>query len=249
MHFLDSHIHLQDYKTQEVKNGVNNAAKNNVTLFINASACTDDWQEVKILANQYPQLIPAYGIHPWHTNKTNQDWANSLEKLLQENPRAMVGECGIDRLKNPNTNKQIQILQKHIELANQYNRPLIIHSVKADREFDELFSQLPKCSIFHSFTGSVEWGRQIQNNGFFIGLNFSILRKKNAAEILRGISLNRVLLETDGPYQNNVKGEETLPQNLPLLAEKIAELAEVPLTEFLEILTHNQQEFLGEKNA
>lgn len=249
MHFLDSHIHLQDYKTQEVKNVVNNAAKNNVTLFINASAHPSDWETVQNLSEQYTQIIPAYGIHPWHINDITENWENKLENLLQKNPQAIVGECGIDRLKNPDTNRQIQILQKHIELANQYNRPLIIHSVKADREFDELFSQLPKCSIFHSFTGSAEWGRQIQNNGFFIGLNFSILRKKNAAEILRGISLNRVLLETDGPYQNNIKGEETLPQNLPLLAEKIAELSEVPLTEFLEILTHNQQEFLGEKNA
>lgn len=249
MYYLDSHIHLQDYKTQEVKNVVNNAAKNDVTHFINASAHPSDWNTVQNLAENYPQIIPAYGIHPWHINDITENWENKLENLLQKNPRAMVGECGIDRLKNPDTNRQIQILQTHIEIANKYNRPLIIHSVKADREFDELFSQLPKCSIFHSFTGSAEWGRQIQNNGFFIGLNFSILRKKNAADILHGISLDKVLLETDGPYQNNVKGEETLPQNLPLLAEKIAELAEVPLTEFLEILTHNQQEFLGEKNA
>jgi len=246
MRYLDSHIHLQDYKTQEVKNVVNNAAKNNVTRFINASACPDDWQEVKILANQYPQLIPAYGIHPWHTNKTTQDWANSLEKLLQENPRAMVGECGIDRLKNPDVQQQIQILLPHINLANKYNRPLIIHSVKADREFSELFEKLPKRTVFHSFTGSAEWGREIQKHGFFIGINFSVLRKKNAAEILRGISLNKVLLETDGPYQNYVKDEETMPQNLPFLAEKIAELADVGLSDFLEILTHNQQEFLGE---
>ena len=246
MHFFDSHIHLQDYKTQEVKNVVNNAAKNNVTRFINVSAHPSDWESVRELSAQYPQLIPAYGVHPWHINDISENRASELENFLQENPQAMVGECGIDRLKNPDINKQIQILQTHIELANKYNRPLIIHGVKADSELTQLFSRLPKRSIFHSFTGSVEWGRQIQKHGFFIGLNFSILRKKNAAEILRGISLSRVLLETDGPYQNIIKGEETLPQNLPDLAQKIAELIGIDLGEFSDILNRNQQEFLGE---
>ena len=225
---------------------VNNAAKNNVTRFINASACPDDWEEVKILANQYPQIIPAFGVHPWHINDISENWADKLENLLIENPRAMVGECGIDRLKNPDIEKQVNILQTHIELANKYGRPLIIHAVKANTEFAELFSVLPERTVFHSFTGSVEWGRQIQKHGFFIGLNFSILRKKNATEILRGISLNRVLLETDGPYQNIIKGEETLPQNLPNLAQKIAELIGIDLSEFWDILNRNQQEFWGE---
>lgn len=246
MYFLDSHIHLQDYKTQEVKNVVNNATKNNVTRFINASAHPSDWPTVQNLSEQYPQIIPAFGVHPWHINDISENWADKLENLLIENPRAMVGECGIDSLKNPDTQKQMNILQTHIEIANKYNRPLIIHAVKANTEFAELFSVLPERTVFHSFTGSVEWGRQIQKHGFFIGLNFSILRKKNAAEILRGISLNRVLLETDGPYQNNVKGEETLPQNLPLLAQKIVELTGIDLSKFSDILDHNQQEFLGE---
>lgn len=245
MYYLDSHIHLQDYKTQEVKNVVNNAARNDVTHFINASAHPSDWNTVQNLAENYPQIIPAYGVHPWYVNDTFENWADKLENLLQKNPLAMVGECGIDRLKNPDTNRQIQILQTHIEIANKYNRPLIIHAVKADTEFAELFSVLPKHSVFHSFTGSAEWGREIQKHGFFIGINFSVLRKKNVAEILLGISLNRVLLETDGPYQNNVKGEETLPQNLPILAQKIVELTGIDLSEFSDILNRNQQEFLG----
>ena len=242
MHFLDSHIHLQDYKTQEVKNVVNNAAKNNVSRFINVSAHPRDWESVRELAEQYPQIIPAYGVHPWHINEISENWASELENLLQKNQQSMVGECGIDRLRNPDVNRQIQILQTHIELANKYNRPLIIHAVKADSELTQLFSGLPKRSIFHSFTGSVEWGRQIQKHVFFIGINFSVLRKKNAAEILRGISLNRVLLETDGPYQNIIKGEETLPQNLPNLAQKIAELIGIDLGEFSDILNHKSHQ-------
>lgn len=246
MYYLDSHIHLQDYKTQEVKNVVNNAIKNNVSAFINVSSYPQDWNCVHALAQQFLQIIPAYGVHPWYINEVSADWQDKLECLINENPQAIVGECGIDSLKNKDIQAQLKTFVPQINLANKYNRALIIHGVKANNELYKLFSKLPSRTIFHSFCGSAEWGREIQKHGFFIGLNFSILCKKNAPEIIQGISLDRVLLETDGPYQNNVKGKETLPQNLPFLAEKIAEMANVSIDNFLEQLKYNQQEFLGE---
>ena len=245
MHFLDSHIHLQDYKTQEVKNVVNNAAKNNVMRFINASAHPNDWPAIKEITEQYPQIIPAFGVHPWHIGDISDMWQEKLERYLLQNPRAIVGECGIDRLKNSDTEAQINILLPQIKLANKLNRPLIIHAVKANAEFGELFPILPERTVFHSFTGSAEWGKEIQKRGFFIGLNFSVLRKKNNTEILRSISLEKVLLETDGPYQNNTDGE-TLPQNLQFLAEQIATLSGISIAEFSDILADNQRKFLGE---
>lgn len=247
MRYIDSHIHLQDYKTQNVKDVVNNALKNDVKIFINASAHPSDWQNVQALAEAYPQIIPAFGVHPWYINDVNSDWQNKLECLLQKNPRALVGECGVDSLKNTDISAQIKVFSAQIRLAKEYNRGLIVHCVKAGEDVRKLFCELPKRTIFHSFCGPVQWGKEIQKHGFFIGLNFSILRKKNVAEILQNISFDKVLLETDGPYQNNIKGEETLPQNIPFLAAKIAELANVSQESFLECLNHNQQEFLGEQ--
>ena len=244
--YIDSHIHLQDYKTQDIKNVVINAAKNGVTHFINPSAHPADWNEVEKLADLYPEVIPAFGVHPWHINDVPEAWEQILENMLKKHKTAFVGECGIDRLKNSDTAGQIKILRYHAELAQKYNRPLIIHSVKADNEMAELFSVFPRRTIFHSFTGSAEWGRQIQKQHFFIGLNFSILRKNHAAEIMRSLNLQQILLETDGPYQNFIAGAETLPQNLPDLAGKIADLLHMPFTEFTNIIIENQKKFLGE---
>lgn len=245
--FADTHIHLQDYKTQDVKNVVTSAIKNNVKRFINPSAHPSDWQSVADLARQYPEIIPAFGVHPWHIAEAASGWESVLEKYLQQNPSAWVGECGIDRLKNADITSQIDVLLKHIELAHKYNRPLIIHAVKADEDMRKLFPNLPKRTIFHSFTGSGEWGKAIQKHGFYLGLNFSILRKKNAGEILSRLDLKKLLLETDGPYQNIERGTETLPQNLPFLAQKISALLQIPYPEFAAIITHNQTAFLGEK--
>jgi TatD DNase family protein len=141
---------------------------------------------------------------------------------------------------------QTEILLSQIELAIAYNRPLIIHSVKADAPMRNLFAKLPQKTIFHSFTGSVEWGRQIQQNGFYIGLNFSVLRKKNVAEIIKNLNLAQILLETDGPYQNLEHRVETLPQNLPSLAEKIAQILNITHEKLQNILQQNWQNFMGE---
>ena len=245
--YIDSHIHLQDYKTQDIKNVVTNARQNGVMHFINPSAHPSDWAAITALAAQYPEITPAYGIHPWYLANALPNWESSLESLLQQNPIAWVGECGIDRLKNPDTASQIGIFKRHIELAKKYHRPLIIHAVKADNEMAELFGELPQRTILHSFTGSAEWGKNIQKHGFYLGLNFSILRKPNAAEILQTLNLRQILLETDGPYQNLERGVETLPQNLPYLAQKIAELLQMPYKELAQIIINNQNEFSGEK--
>lgn len=247
MLYVDSHIHLQDYKTQDINNVVTAAQKNDVDIFVNASAQPNDWNKVTQLAAQYQFIIPAYGVHPWHITEVPNNWQTKLADLLKNNPRAWVGECGIDHLKNQDLAAQLAVLKPQITLANEFNRPLIIHAVKADAIFTELFPILPQHTIFHSFTGSAEWGEQIQRRGFFIGLNFSILRKKNMAAIVQKLNLSQILLETDGPYQSGIVGQESLPQNLPLLAEQIASVKQMPLAELNNILVANWQNFSGEK--
>ena len=247
MFYVDSHIHLQDYKTKDAESIVKNAQKFNVNIFVNPSAHPSDWSAITLLAAEFPQIIPAYGIHPWHIKAAAENWAEDLAALLQNDPLAFVGECGIDRLKNPNTEAQLAIFKTHIKLAKQYNRALIIHAVKADCVLEPLLAELPERTVFHSFTGSIEWGQQIQNRGLFIGLNFSILRKKNAAQIIKSLNLSRVLLETDGPYQSGEKGVETMPQNLPQLAQKIAELRGISVAELAKHLNTARLNFIGEK--
>ena len=245
MEFIDSHIHLQDYKTKDINNIIKNAISGGVTKFINVSACPDDWEAIDHIAATYPQIIPAYGIHPWTINQAPHNWTDELERRLQHNPTALVGECGIDRLKNKDTETQVKILLSHIELAKKYGRPLIIHSVKADSEMQKLFSKFPQQTIFHSFTGSAEWGQVIQKHGFFLGLNFSILRKKNRVEILQNIDINQILLETDGPYQN-IDNSETLPENLFLLAAQIAPIFGLSAEQLSCIIMKNWLNFIGE---
>ncbi len=246
MIYADTHIHLQDYSPADVKNVVTNANKNNVCEFVNASSHPADWQKVLDIAAEFKGIIPAVGVHPWYIQETQADWAEQLENLLKKNPQLWLGECGIDRLKNPDTGEQLAVLQTQIALAKKYNRPLIIHAVKADEILRPLLPELPEQTIFHSFTGSAEWGKELQRHGFYLGLNFSVLRKKNYAELLQQLNIRQLLLETDGPYQSGQKDVQSLPQNLPQLAEKIAAVFNMPVYEFSEIIAADWRAFKGE---
>ena len=243
MNYTDTHIHLQDYSPADVKNVVTNANKNNVCEFVNISSHPTDWQKVLDIAAEFKGIIPAIGVHPWYIAEAVADWTERLESLLQQNPQLWLGECGIDRLKNPNTGEQMEILQKQIALVQKYQRPLIIHAVKADEILRPLLTVLTEKTIFHSFTGSAEWGKELQKYGFYLGLNFSILRKKNYPELLQRLNIQQLLLETDGPYQSGQKGVQSLPQKLPLLAEKIAAALGIWTNEFSEIIAANWQKF------
>lgn len=246
MIYADTHIHLQDYSPADVKNVVTNANKNNVCEFVNASSHPADWQKVLKIAAEFKRITPAIGVHPWYISEISADWAERLEDLLRQNPQLWLGECGIDRLKNPDTGGQLAILQTQIALAKKYSRPLIMHAVKADEILRPLLSGLPEKTIFHSFTGSAEWGKELQKHGFYLGLNFSLLRKKNYTELLQRLNIQQLLLETDGPYQSGKKGVQSLPQNLPQLAEKIAAVFNMPVCEFSKIIAANWRTFKGE---
>ena len=247
MYFIDSHIHLQDYITQDIKNIVINAIKNNIQKFVNPSSHPSDWQKIEDLSKSINQIIPAFGVHPWYIHHTPHNWKDQLINYIEKNPKCFIGETGIDTIKNSDIEQQIEFLKVHINLAKKYNRPLIIHSVKANKYFMKLFDILPSKTIFHSYTGSIEWGNEIQKRGYYIGLNFSILRKKNNINIIKNLNINKILLETDGPYQSGIKNIETLPENIPCLANEIANIYNISTTEICQILYDNWITFL-EKN-
>lgn len=223
MFYTDSHIHLHDCNPEIIKNVITNAKKNKVEAFVNVSSVPDDWDKVIEIAQKYSGVRAAIGVHPWCAENVFPHWDENLEKYLQKYPDLWVGECGIDRLKNHDTAIQEKVFLRQAELAKKYNRTLIVHAVKANEQIEKLFAYLPQKTIFHSFTGSKEWGKQIQSRGFYLGVNCTILNKKNADELLKNVDLNLLLLETDFPYQGKNTVFENKPSYLPLLAEKIAQ--------------------------
>lgn len=227
MRFVDTHIHLQDFDTpaEEV---ICLLRQNGVDKCICISATEDDWEKVGNLAQKFPQtVIPAFAVHPWHATTSQSAWQERLEQKLKDFPQALIGECGLDLLKGAELSAQEEVLNYHITLAKQYNRPLLLHWVKAWNLLNAYWQKLPQPVVFHSFSGSAELLKQICLHDGYIALNAKILSTKHADNIIKNVPKDRLLFETDAPYQTAVADLPRLCENTALIrGERVEDLAE-----------------------
>lgn len=158
------------------------------------------------LVNQYPQefdtTIPYYsiGIHPWFIveERLEADLA-IIESKLQEANCLAVGECGLDkRIEVPMELQQL-VFEKHLLLAQQYQKPVVIHCVAA---FQELIAIKKKLNIsvpilIHGFSKNAQVAKQLLDNGFYISFGKYLLLNKELETVFKSVPDNRFFLETD----------------------------------------------------
>jgi len=222
MDFTDMHIHLQDYKTNFATDIINKAVSAGFRRLVCAATKESDWEKTASFARHYPDLVvPAFGIHPWYVNCALKGWQKRIKQYFAAFPHALVGECGFDGL-HSYTSLQQDVLEEHIRLAKELNRPLIIHAVKADLVLSEFWSEMPSKFMFHSFNGRPEQLRPILRRNGYVSLGLSILKNRDFAEIARLIPQERLLVESDGPYQSGESGKESAPDQIPWLITQIA---------------------------
>jgi TatD DNase family protein len=168
-------------------------------LFINIHTHTvrGNGVEVQSLYRQFEQVqqkgIYSIGIHPCY------DASTSFGELLQWSTHEQVvaiGECGLDTICNTNLVHQQQLFAKQVQLANELNKPLIIHCVKA---WGELVTLLQPCTVpvvVHGFNKSKELAMQLVNKGYYLSFG-KALQQQRIQEIVAAIPIEQLLLETD----------------------------------------------------
>lgn len=218
MKFFDTHIHLTDFANIEPTSLLERLKKANIEKCICVSTQPDDWEKTAFFARSFPlMVIPSFGLHPWYADKFNTNTAQQLENYLKEFPTAFIGECGFDRIKNPNFETQSVAFDTQLTLALRYRRPVILHMVKADIWLNSYWQKLPQNCIFHSFSGSLELLKQILKINCYISVNKKFFNKKDAENIIIKTPADKLLIETDAPFQS-------MPEDLSAVVQKIAEI-------------------------
>lgn len=151
--------------------------------------------------------FPMIGLHPTSVDTGyKEELAVVAERLAMPDNYVAIGEIGIDLYWDRTFLKeQLLVFEQQVQWALEYGLPVVIHCREA---FDYIYNVLepykssPLRGIFHSFTGTLEEAhRLLEFAGFYIGINGVVtFKKSDLPEVLLGVPLNRIVLETDSPY-------------------------------------------------
>ena len=175
------------------------------------------------LAEKYPRLHPAVGIHPQELT----DDINLLEELAKIPKVIAIGECGLEYLGEVDKDKQILYFRKQIELAQKYNKPLIIHARKAVDETIEILNEYKNIrGVIHCYSGGKKRIKKVLDlpGVWYFGLDGNVTYEVGLEEVVKAIPRDRILAETDSPLltPEPFRGQENRPEYVKYVYQKIA---------------------------
>ncbi|MGZ3951984.1 MAG: TatD family hydrolase [Flavisolibacter sp.] len=245
MYFIDTHTHIylpefDDDRETMMKKALEANVKTTILPAIDSTT-----HKVMIdVESTYQGCYAMMGLHPCSVNQDFKGEIDIIKRYLRERDFIAVGEIGLDFYWDKTfTKQQYDAFRMQIELALEYDLPIVIHSRNATDECIGVVKEYPGVTgVFHCFSGNDEQARKIIELGFMLGVG-GVVTFKNAGldQVIEKVGMANVVLETDAPYLAPVpyRGKRNEPAYIPLIAEKLASVCKMPLEKIAEITTEN----------
>ncbi|XP_042458486.1 uncharacterized metal-dependent hydrolase YabD-like isoform X2 [Zingiber officinale] len=205
LRLFDAHCHLQDRRIAAVApHLIRTALDCGVQRFAVNGVSEADWHIVKQMGDEYPSIIPCFGLHPWFVAERSPYWFRSLKEFLSATPAASVGEIGLDKGSH---GRQIDFAQQPATSTCQrfketsfrslcacFWRPFGNHVVRRTGPF-------PDGVILHSYMGSAESVSGFAKLGSYFSFSgfLTSMKPQKAKKLLLSVPKDRILIETDSP--------------------------------------------------
>lgn len=251
--YVDAHTHLDDFPHEELHGVLTRARAAGVGAVVLAGTTLESTESCVALARQTPMLLAGVGVHPMQVEAPfNDARVERLRREAQSTPKVVaVSETGLDFDRGaPDLSLQYQAFRAQIRLARDLGLPVIFHSREIPGQ-PELHLEALKVlrqeqgwrvgGAMHYFQGDERTARECIDLGFFVSLAKPLLRQPNLQALAARLPLQSIVLETD-TYPQPFKGARdkwTEPRDVPLVAEKLAELQGVPVEEVERVTTAN----------
>jgi TatD DNase family protein len=215
--------------------------------------CTDQKTLCEgMLLSAKHSLIRNAGSTPPHDVATRgEEDFFAFEQAARKLQLCAIGETGLD-YHYEHSPKEIQkrFLKRYLHLATSVRLPVIFHCRKA---FDDLFAivdaEYKGPALLHCFTGTIEEAEEVLKRGWFLSLSGIVTFKKSAAlrEVAKIVPLSQLLIETDTPYlaPQSHRGKRNEPSFLPEIAQHIAEVKGIALSDIARATSENARELFG----
>lgn len=254
MILTDTHTHLYSEEFDIDRNEMMQRAINaGVSRFFVPSIDSNYTTKMYELEKQYPEnVFLMTGLHPTYVKENYLEELAHVEKELASREFYAVGEIGIDLYWDKTFLKEQQFTFKYqIQLAKKYELGINIHCRDA---FDEVFEVLEDeksddlFGIFHCFTGDIGQAQRAISLGMKLGIGgVATFKNGKIDQFLNEIDLQHIVLETDSPYLAPVpyRGKRNESSYTLLVAQKLAEIYQLPVEEIARITTENSKQIFG----
>lgn len=230
--YFDSHAHINDERFDEDRDAVmKRTLAGDLAGFLNAGADMESSASGIALAERYPGVFAAVGIHP-HDAKTARETDYAQLAAWAEHPKvAAIGEIGLDYHYNLSPKDvQQEVFIRQLDVARQTGLPYIIHDREAHADCLQLIKREAKglSGVFHCFSGSWEMARELLALGLYLSFAgpLTFANAVKLKQVAAAAPLERVLIETDSPYLTPVphRGHRNEPLYVKLVAAELAAL-------------------------
>ncbi len=248
MAFIDTHAHLDDPRFEhDLKAVIDRAHDVGIQQIIVPSIQASGWTKLQLLSQRFHRLLPAYGLHPMFMPQHSRAHVAKLHEWLVQDKPIAIGECGLDfYIPDHDKREQQWFFEAHLELASQFQLPVIIHARKSVEQVINTLRQFPTVTgVMHSFSGSQQQAERLIDRGLMLGFGGPVTysRAHRLHALIKWLPLSALLLETDAPDQpdSTHHGERNEPAYLPTIIKAICSLKGIAQTELEATTTQNAQ--------
>jgi len=251
MNLIDTHCHIYSSEFDGDRGAMlSRAGYEGITKILMPAIDISTHVQMLSLEKEFPgKCLSMMGLHPCSVKQNYLDELAMVEQHFEKRPFVAVGETGLDFYWDLTyANQQYEVFQRQIELALNFDIPVVIHSRNS---IDECIGLIKKNQngklkgVFHCFSGSIEQALAITDLNFYLGIGGVLTFKKSGLDVVIGqMGLDHIVLETDAPYLAPVpfRGKRNECSYLKYVADKLASIKSMAVGEIAEITTANAKE-------
>ena len=230
---IDSHAHLEmkDFDKDRSK-VIARAVEAGVSHIITVATTIPDIHKALEIGQKNESIFVSIGIHPHEAREIRAGDYDQLRALAREKKVVAFGEIGLDFYRNHSPRTiQLTRFRELLRLGRALGLPIILHDREAHEEILNVLMEEGKGlwkGVFHCFSGDLSLAKKVIQMGFFISIPGTVTFAKSTTqqEVVRGVPLEKILLETDCPYlaPEPYRGKRNEPAFIRNTAEKVASL-------------------------
>lgn len=266
--FIDIHSHINHKNLIiDLENVISRAKAQGVEKIVCVGSDYDSSLKAIELSDKFECVFAAIGVHPNEAYEFDDKAIKLLHSAKENTKIVAIGEIGLDyydldwqieqaKIKDPKLNeitkeqfveKQKEVFIKQIEIANSIGLPIMIHMRDSTSDTLKILesnkSFVEFGGLIHCYSGSLETTNRIYELGFYVSVGGAITFKNSRImpKVLEEVGIERVTLETDCPFlcPEPYRGQKNEPKNIPLIAQRIAQLTNKSIDEIEYITTQN----------